>query len=533
MPSSKGICKYCGKEFNQTKWSDGRYSNKMYCSNECCNKYYKQNLSQQNIMAICKYCGKEFKRLPIPSGGYSKSQFCSKNCSELAYKETHLESRKVPKAICKYCGKEFNQTVLPSGSFSGKIYCSTECYNKAQEKPERYLKCKACSKIFKAPYSTLGRQYNVSYCSEECRKSINKYIKTKRICKQCGKEYIQINAQGSREFCSQECKQIYDEQKKIGVCKNCGKTFNQNKRKDGSYSKREFCCNSCSSEYYNINKLYICPACGKKFVRQNINKVCCSENCENSGWELKQDYRTAICSYCGNSFKRYRNPKTGQFSGTPPKYCSSECQTAGQKKIIFENYGENFYAELFKLAQQSREHNESVTNNKFAELLDAYNIKYEREYAIQNYIYDFKLVDYPIVIEINPTYTHNVYGNHYNNFQCDKKFLTYHLDKTNIANKYNLFCVHIWQWDNWNEIIEQQILNFTIPTASKFEIDVSKKVFNPEVYDYKLIDRYNPRKIWSKRESREYIIDNNFNEQEMLNQNYLPVYDCGIEVWSK
>lgn len=531
MPNSAiGKCRYCGKTFQQSKWADGRYSNSLYCCPEHANLYYKKYITKQKEIAICEYCGKEFKRKLYKNGQYSKAKFCSNECSSLAYKKKHPEGPKKPKATCKYCGKKFEQEILPSGSFSGRVYCSDECYNKAQEKPEKYLKCKACGKTFKAPYSSLGRQYIVSYCSEECRKSVNKYVETKRICKQCGKEYIQINEQGSREFCSKECKQTYDEQKKIGTCKNCGKVFNQILKKDGSYSKRDFCCETCSFDFYNKNKQFTCPACGKKFIRQKISKVCCSEACENSGWELKHDYKILTCNYCNKKFKHYKNPKTGQFSGTQPKYCSSECQSLGQKKTTFENYGDDFYTKIFKLAQQSRECNESVTNNKFAELLDSCGIRYSREYVIKNYIYDFKLTDYPIVIEINPTYTHNVYGNHYNNFQYNEKFLIYHLDKTNVAKEHNLFCIHIWQWDNWLDTISN-IIKFKIPNASKIEIDVSKKVFNPENYNYKLVDKSKPRKIWSKKESKEYIIDNNFDEQEMLNQNYLPVYDCGIEVW--
>lgn len=439
----------------------------------------------------------------------------------------------IGRGICRSCNKliyDKNNKININ-----KAYCSDECKKKyyIEYSSKSTSVCKYCKKIFLSPLDANGRYYQPNYCSEQCRRLANNetLLHDKRKCIYCNREYFREKQTDSFQFCSENCKNSYNRERKYPICLNCGKTFEQKQIANG-LSNRKFCCDACYWEYYNKNKKYICPACGKQFIRKKNNKVCCSEKCEKSGWEKKSDFRLVVCQYCGKEFKRYRNPKTGQFSGTAPKYCSELCQTAGQKKNILEKYGDDFYAKLFKLAQQSRDKYESVTNKSFANLLDENNIKYEREYVIENYIYDFKLKDYPILIEINPTYTHNVYGSHYNNFQFDSKFLTYHLDKTDIASKHDLFCIHVWQWDDWKSIVEL-IQKKIEPQDKILNLDVSKKTFNPSSFGYYLISKIKPRKIWSKRESREYTFDRDFKEQDMLDQDYLPVYDCGMEVWSR
>lgn len=437
----------------------------------------------------------------------------------------------VGRGICRNC----NKYIYDENRINyNKAYCSDECRKEfyIKNSTKRISICKYCNKEFNSPLSTTGRYYQPGYCSETCRRLANKeFLHDKKICINCGKEYYREKTTDSYQFCSNKCKIEHKEKRINPICLNCGKQFKQERIIYG-ISNKKFCCDKCYWEYYNKNKKYICPACGKQFIREKITKVCCSEECEKSGWEKKADFRLITCQYCGKEFKRYRNPKTGQFSGTAPKYCSEDCQTAGQKKIVFEKYGDDFYAKLFKLAQQSREKYESTTNNNFAKLLDENDIKYEREYTLDNYIYDFKLENYPILVEINPTYTHNIYGSHYNNFQYNSKFLTYHLNKTIKAKEYGMFCIHVWQWDEWKGVISL-IQNGQELTKDVENIDLSKKIINPENYGYHLLSYIEPQKIWSDRDSKDYKIDNSFNEEEMLSQGYLPVYNCGVEVWSK
>lgn len=91
--------------------------------------------------------------------------------------------------------------------------------------------------------------------------------------------------------------------------------------------------------------------------------------------------------------------------------------------------------------------NDSKPNNEFEKLLKENNIAYEREFKIENRSFDFKIGNY--LIELNPYATHNstwgIYGS-----PLDKN---YHLNKSNLAAKYNFKCIHIWDWDDKNKII--------------------------------------------------------------------------------
>ena len=93
--------------------------------------------------------------------------------------------------------------------------------------------------------------------------------------------------------------------------------------------------------------------------------------------------------------------------------------------------------------------NDSSYNRSFAELLDSNNITYEREFLLQKYSYDFKVVN--TLIEINPTATHNTYFSPYGDNRID---VNYHRDKTRLAkdNGYNV--IHIFEWDDINKVMQ-------------------------------------------------------------------------------
>lgn len=92
--------------------------------------------------------------------------------------------------------------------------------------------------------------------------------------------------------------------------------------------------------------------------------------------------------------------------------------------------------------------NNSKPNESFANLLDMANISYIREFPIDTYVYDFKINNF--LIEIDPTYTHNINIGIYNNLPRDK---TYHLTKTKLAKENGYRCIHVFDWDDSYKII--------------------------------------------------------------------------------
>lgn len=138
-----------------------------------------------------------------------------------------------------------------------------------------------------------------------------------------------------------------------------------------------------------------------------------------------------------------------------------------QKKIKENNikkYGVSSYRNLEKTRQTCLEKygveypcmrpearnftNDSKPNKEFAELLDKNKIEYEREFAIGHKSYDFKIGD--ILVEIDPFATHNsTWGLYKNPVKND-----YHINKTKLAIENGYRCIHVWDWDDKNKIIE-------------------------------------------------------------------------------
>lgn len=100
----------------------------------------------------------------------------------------------------------------------------------------------------------------------------------------------------------------------------------------------------------------------------------------------------------------------------------------------------------------------SKLNYSFAELLDSLNINYDMEFRINNRRYDFKIGD--ILVELNPTYTHNssvpsvFFKKDITKEPTDKN---YHLEKSKLAQENGFRCIHIWDWDDINKMLNMFI----------------------------------------------------------------------------
>ena len=96
----------------------------------------------------------------------------------------------------------------------------------------------------------------------------------------------------------------------------------------------------------------------------------------------------------------------------------------------------------------------SKINQIFANMLSKNNIKYEREYPLDDKKYDFKIGN--ILVEINPTYTHNsTIGCGFNGHYENPLDTNYHQQKSLLAQENGYFCIHIFDWDDWNKIINR------------------------------------------------------------------------------
>lgn len=157
------------------------------------------------------------------------------------------------------------------------------------------------------------------------------------------------------------------------------------------------------------------------------------------------------------------------------------------KKTCLEKYGVEYSSSSSEIRERVREtclnkygvssacmlpqcklgfSNDSQPNKDFAKLLEDSNIEYEREFPLDKYSYDFKVGN--ILIEIDPTSTHNSTWGIFGNDGIDKH---YHQNKSKVALDNGYKCIHIFDWDDKNKIINLLLRN-TKSYARKCNVDV-------------------------------------------------------------
>lgn len=116
------------------------------------------------------------------------------------------------------------------------------------------------------------------------------------------------------------------------------------------------------------------------------------------------------------------------------------------RKTCLEKYGVEDVSRLKSFREKSKH---SQPNENFEKLLILNNIKdYNREFRLNNRWYDFKVKNY--LIEIDPTITHNSTFNVYGEAPLDKN---YHSNKSKLAQENGYQCIHIFDWDDKDKIV--------------------------------------------------------------------------------
>ena len=116
------------------------------------------------------------------------------------------------------------------------------------------------------------------------------------------------------------------------------------------------------------------------------------------------------------------------------------------KRTCLEKYGVEY--PCMRIEARLNGTSDSSENKSFERLLQENGIEFEREFPIGKYSYDFKVGN--ILIEIDPSATHNSTWRPFHESGLDPQ---YHLNKTRIAEDAGYRCIHVFDWDDRNLII--------------------------------------------------------------------------------
>lgn len=138
--------------------------------------------------------------------------------------------------------------------------------------------------------------------------------------------------------------------------------------------------------------------------------------------------------------------------GTINPYDISETKNKIIKTNI-DKYGVP-YSCMTKQCREANGYTKSKINKKFSARLKELKIENTEEFNIGKYSFDIKLKNNNILIEINPTYTHNsTTGINFRNHYKQPTEREYHYNKTLKAKENGYRCIHIFDWDDENKII--------------------------------------------------------------------------------
>lgn len=309
-------------------------------------------------------------------------------------------------------------------------------------------------------------------------------------CVVCGKIFP-VDPKNTPKCCSKECRVLLRKQSirsSVKICELCGEPFTSS---------------SNTAKYCNRDHYRPCPVCGKPVLVERGKEYeplrCCSETCSNKlRCQTCQDrYDVKVISQSEEMKKKLHdiavdervvqkrkltslqnwgvdNPvKSAEVrSKISATVSSKECQDKLKEtnrvrygvdfamqcsdglerysRTIQEKYGVLYFC-MTDECRRSQGNIISTINRHIGDILSQYGLEYEFETRIDNRSYDVHIKDTNVLLEADPTYTHNSIGNHWNKSGLDKN---YHLDKSRIAAENGYRCVHIFDWDDIIKVIK-------------------------------------------------------------------------------
>lgn len=245
-------------------------------------------------------------------------------------------------------------------------------------------------------------------------------------CPRCGKKTKFINfSNGYSNFCSVKCSRNSEEtqQKYVNTCLERYGVDNVAKTPKAKEKYRTTCIERYGVENTSQSDL----------IKEKKKETCLN----NFGVDVPAKSKLVLDKMKETCIERYGVENAMQSEEIKEK----------SKNTCFYRYGVTSTCLLDKVRSGNK--TISKVNKSFANELDKEGIKYEMEYSIVKYSYDFKVGNN--LIELNPFPTHNINWSIFNKEHGISK--DYHYKKSKAANEHGFNCIHVWDWDDKEKII--------------------------------------------------------------------------------
>ena len=409
--------------------------------------------------------------------------------------------------ICKNCGKEFNLNKVQELNYTkyNKLvqYCNEEC---GKELIKQYLETTNLKReliakelgISISTYETLAKKYNLKRTKEQIAK-----LKVQNMQTTMQEKYGITNAMEKKEF-RQAISNTYSNQTKEEKQEKV-KRIKQTKLEkygDENYHNIEQA-KQTMQEKYGVQIGYQTEKSVQNRIKSSMEKYGVDNPFKSSEvhklarQRMKEKYGVEY-GYKSKIIRNKINESIKEKYGVDNIMHSSKYQRK-VKQTMFDKYKVTSGFLTPNAIKSHKQGTISKINKKCAEeLKQITNKQIKLEKPIFKYIYDIQLGE-NILIDINPTISHNVYISYpyllkvvKDNIPVSKE---YHLDRLKIAIENGYDLISVFDWDDWNKI--KYLLQDKKPLyARKLEVkEVDKKECNEFLNNYHLQNTCNGQEI--------------------------------------
>ena len=409
--------------------------------------------------------------------------------------------------ICKNCGKEFNLNKVQELNYTkyNKLvqYCNEKC---GKELIKQYLETTNLKReliakelgISISTYETLAKKYNLKRTKEQIAK-----LKVQNMQTTMQEKYGITNAMEKKEF-RQAISNTYSNQTKEEKQEKV-KRIKQTKLEkygDENYHNIEQA-KQTMQEKYGVQIGYQTEKSVQNRIKSSMEKYGVDNPFKSSEvhklarQRMKEKYGVEY-GYKSKIIRNKINESIKEKYGVDNIMHSSKYQRK-VKQTMFDKYKVTSGFLTPNAIKSHKQGTISKINKKCAEeLKQITNKQIKLEKPIFKYIYDIQLGE-NILIDINPTISHNVYISYpyllkvvKDNIPVSKE---YHLDRLKIAVENGYDLISVFDWDDWNKI-KYLLQDKKSLYARKLEVkEVDKKECNEFLNNYHLQNTCNGQEI--------------------------------------